>query len=162
MSAQKENMNATPSELAKSRVRLWLKILRVSRYVENQLKEKLKTEFNSTLPRFDVLAALGRFEDGLKMNELSDVLRVSNGNVTGIIDRLVEGEFVVRMSLPGDRRASIVKLTDLGKAEFKKRALAHEQWIDQMFGSIEEEDLSVLSERFDLMIKSASDDKNKK
>ena len=63
---------------------------KIFRTFEKQIKEKLRDEHNTTLPRFDVMSALYRSTSGLKMNEISGVLKVSNGNITGIIDRLVK------------------------------------------------------------------------
>ena len=74
---------------SKERLRLWLRILSAQRVIENEVRERLRVEHDTTLPRFDVMAALYRNEEGLKMSELSGELRVSNGNVTGIVDRLV-------------------------------------------------------------------------
>ncbi|MGR3568906.1 MAG: MarR family winged helix-turn-helix transcriptional regulator, partial [Pseudooceanicola nanhaiensis] len=94
---------------------MWLRMLKSTRRVEAALRERLRRDFATTLPRFDVMAALARYEDGLKMSALSGVLRVSNGNVTGIVDRLAEEGLVVRVQVPGDRRASLVRLTRKGQ-----------------------------------------------
>ena len=75
---------ASDTEASKARLRLWLRMLKSTRRVEAALRERLRREFDSTLPRFDVMAALARYDRGLKMSTLSGVLRVSNGNVTGI------------------------------------------------------------------------------
>jgi len=98
----KPDLEQLPAEdLSKTRLRLWLRLLKVSRSIEGQLRENLRTEFDSTLPRFDVLAALYRYPKGMRMSELSGVLKVSNGNVTGIVDRLVNDGAVIRSSVPG-------------------------------------------------------------
>ena len=73
----------------RERLRLWIRLLRAARIVEGELRERLKREFDSTLPRFDVMSALYRERDGMLMSDLSRYLLVSNGNVTGIVDRLV-------------------------------------------------------------------------
>ena len=100
-----------PASSNKERLRLWIRLLRASRIVEGELRERLKGQFNSTLPRFDVMAALYREPNGMLMSDLSRFLLVSNGNVTGIVDRLVSDGFVVRAQREGDRRTSIVRLT---------------------------------------------------
>lgn len=146
----KDAATDTPS---KERLRLWLRLLKTSRGIEAALRERLRDDFASTLPRFDVMAALSRYQDGLKMSQLSGVLRVSNGNVTGIVDRLVEDDLVVRVAVPGDRRASLVRLTKRGHAEFKRQATAHETWIDDMLADVSPEDardIGTLLERLDL------------
>lgn len=121
---------------SKDRLRLWLLILRAQRGIEAELRERLRTEFGVTLPRFDVMAALHRRADGLKMSELSRMLKVSNGNVTGIVARLVEDGLARREAEPGDRRATRVRLTPEGVAAFEAQAAAHEIWIDEMLGGL--------------------------
>jgi DNA-binding MarR family transcriptional regulator len=104
------------------------------------LRERLKKEFGSTLPRFDVLAALYREPDGMAMSDLSRFLLVSNGNVTGIVERLVADGLVVRSKRDGDRRASIVRLTELGAERFTRMAAAHEGWVDALLGGVGREE----------------------
>lgn len=124
---------------SKTRLRLWLRLLKLTRGIEADVRENLRREFASTLPRFDVMAALARYPDGLKMSELSGVLRVSNGNVTGIVDRLTDDGFVSREPVPGDRRAYLVRLLPKGEKEFARHAEAHERWIDAHLTRIPEE-----------------------
>lgn len=125
--------------VSKTRLRLWLKLLKLTRGIESNIRENLRRDFASTLPRFDVMAALARYPDGLKMSELSGVLRVSNGNVTGIVDRLVDDGMVVREPVAGDRRAFLVRLLPQGETEFACHAAAHEAWIDAHLSKMTEE-----------------------
>ena len=144
----------------KTNLRLWLKLLKVTRRVESELRENLRTEFDSTLPRFDVMAALNRFPKGLKMSELSEVLKVSNGNVTGIVDRLVKDGLIIRSEAPNDRRALIVRLTKRGDEEFLRQAVAHHRWVDELLGSIKTGDAEHIINTFDQLLTVESDEKD--
>lgn len=132
---------------AKDRLRLWLRLLKVVRGVEQELRDKLRREHNTTLPRFDVMAALSQHPDGLKMSQLSGVLRVSNGNVTGIADRLSEEGLVERVAVPGDRRATVLRLTEEGQREFGAQAQAHEDWINEMLSAVTPDEARRMAER---------------
>jgi DNA-binding MarR family transcriptional regulator len=121
---------------SKARLRLWIRLLRATRQVEAETRERFKTQFNVTLPRFDVMAALYRRPDGMLMSEISRFLLVSNGNVTGIVDRLASDGFVVRSQRDGDRRTSFVRLTAKGRAAFADMSAAHEGWIDKLLGGV--------------------------
>ncbi len=144
-------MVSVPLELAqpvagsKERLRLWIRLLRVVRVVEGELRERLKREFGSTLPRFDVLSALYREREGMQMSDLSRFLLVSNGNVTGIVERLVGDGLVQRAAREGDRRAFVVRLTQAGVARFEAMAAAHEEWIAELLGEIGEAEAKALS-----------------
>lgn len=139
---------ATPS---KERLRLWLRLLKTTRSIEATVRERLREEFGTTLPRFDVMAALSRYEEGLKMSQLSTVLRVSNGNVTGIVDRLAEDGFLVRVPVPGDRRASMVRLTKRGLQEFERQACEHEDWIGAMLQGFTAEEAADFGTRLETL-----------
>ena len=121
---------------SKQRLRLWHRLLRATRTIEVELREKLRKEFATTLPQFDVMAALARKEDGMSMTELSRMLMVSNGNVTGIIDRLAAEKLVLRQAPVNDRRSYIVRLTPKGATQFAVIAKAHEAWVDEMLSAI--------------------------
>src|SRR5262249_41755826 len=121
---------------SKARLRLWIRLLRATRIVEAQTRELFKQQFNVTVPRFDVMAALYRRPEGMLMSEISRFLLVSNGNVTGIVDRLVSDGFVVRSQRDGDRRTSFVRLTSKGRVAFADMSAAHENWIDGLLGGI--------------------------
>jgi DNA-binding MarR family transcriptional regulator len=129
----------------KTRLRLWIRLLRASRLIEGVARERLKTQFSATLPRFDVMAALYRKPEGMLMSEISRFLMVSNGNVTGIVDRLVSDGFVARAQRNGDRRTSFISLTRKGHAAFAEMAAAHERWVDELLGGISVRDAEQLS-----------------
>jgi DNA-binding MarR family transcriptional regulator len=132
---------------SKARLRLWVRLLRATRMVEAQTRERFKQQFDVTMPRFDVMAALWRAPDGMLMSEISRFLLVSNGNVTGIVDRLVSDGFVVRAQRNGDRRTSFVRLTAKGRAAFAEMSTAHEGWIDRLLGSITAREAGQLSDK---------------
>lgn len=133
------------ADISKQRLRLWLRMLRATRTVEAGLRERLRVSHGTTLPRFDVMAALYRAQAGLKMSELSRMLMVSNGNVTGIIDRLVADGLIVRVAIEGDRRATLVRLTRRGRDEFANMAAEHEAWVNDILGPLDETDVEMAS-----------------
>ncbi len=149
-----------PSSLSKDRLRLWLKLLKTSSSIEAELRRRLRDQFGSTLPRFDVMSALARTPEGLKMSEISSLLKVSNGNVTGIVERLVEDGHALRLAVPGDRRANRVKLTAAGSKAFAELAAEHEGWINEMLGEFGPEQIETLSDLLEAVLHPA--EKNEK
>jgi DNA-binding MarR family transcriptional regulator len=139
-----------PEADSKARLRLWIRLFRASRLIEGVARERLKSQFKATLPRFDVMAALFRQPDGMLMSEISRYLMVSNGNVTGIVDRLVSDGFAVRSQRNGDRRTSFISLTGEGRAFFAEMATAHETWVDELLSGISVRDADQLSTKLKL------------
>ncbi len=150
-------MSEKQNDLSKERLRLWLKLLKASGMIEDEIRRRLRREFDSTLPRFDVMSVLARFPEGQKMSQISDLLRVSNGNVTGIVDKLSEEGLAQRVAVPGDRRASLVKLTDKGIAAFAKQAATHENWLDEMLGGLGADDVDGMATRLERLIETLED-----
>jgi DNA-binding MarR family transcriptional regulator len=117
-------------------LKLWLRLLACTNLIEGEVRGRLRAEFDTTLPRFDLMAQLERHPGGLKMNELSQRLMVTGGNVTGITDQLESEGLVVRESDPADRRTYTVKLTPAGRRAFARMAAAHEQWVVGLFAGL--------------------------
>ena len=140
--------------IAKGRLRLWLKLLKASSLIEDEIRRRLRAEFKSTLPRFDVMSALERAPDGLKMSEISKRLRVSNGNITGIVDKLTEDGLALRVSVPGDRRANLIHLTPKGQKVFAGHAKTHEAWINEILAELNKDDIEGMILRLDHLTKS--------
>ena len=118
-------------------LRLWLRMLTCTQLVEKQVRTQLREQFDTTLPRFDLMAQLERSPEGLKMNELSRRMMVTGGNVTGLTDDLEADGLVLRESSPTDRRSWIVKLTPQGRAAFEGMAKEHEGWVLELLGGLD-------------------------
>ena len=117
-------------------LRLWLRLFTTTTLVERKLDSALKREFDSTLPRFDLLAQLERAPDGLRMGELSERILTTGGNVTWLVRALEAEKLVTRRVSPTDKRAAIVRLTAAGKRHFAAMAKAHERWIADIFSAL--------------------------
>ncbi len=132
-------------------LRLWLRMLATTNLVQTELRRRLRAEFDTTLPRFDLMAQLDRYPEGLKMSEISRRLMVTGGNVTGITDQLEHEGLVTREADPNDRRAFSVRLTPAGRKLFDRMAAAHEQWIVELLGGLSLDEKSKLHQRLGKM-----------
>jgi DNA-binding MarR family transcriptional regulator len=133
---------------SKRRLRLWLRLYATTSVIEREMRRFLRTGFGTTLPRFDLMAALERApEDGLTMGELSRRLMVSGGNVTSIAAGLERDGLVRRRSPASDRRTSYIALTARGRAAFEAMARAHEHWIGELLAKIPDADVETLTEQ---------------
>lgn len=125
-------------------LRLWLRLLTCTQLVERELRTRLRDEFETTLPRFDLMAQLERVPSGLRMSELSRRMMVTGGNVTGITDQLEAEGLVERVPVEGDRRAFSVRLTPTGRKQFKAMAERHESWIVDAFAGLSSTEIQAL------------------
>ncbi|MFB9242272.1 MarR family transcriptional regulator [Massilia antarctica] len=121
-------------------LKLWLRMLSCTVRIENEIRSRLRTTFDITLPRFDLMAQLERHPDGLRMGELSRRMMVTGGNITGITDQLEQEALVVRVPDPKDRRAYKVKLTSEGHTAFARMAVVHEEWIADLLKDMSPDD----------------------
>lgn len=134
------------SELSKRRLKMWIRMLGVTRASESHLREFLRVKHNTTLPRFDVMAALYRRRDGVTMSELSRMLLVSNGNATAVVDRLEKDGLVRRTQSDTDRRTVFVALTLEGLTQFEGLASDHEAEVNKLFAALSDADLEALTD----------------
>jgi len=128
------------SDNERSVLRTWLRMLACTNIIESRVRSALREQFSTTLPRFDLLAQLdASAEDapgGLTMSELSRRLMVTNGNLTGLVDRLVREGLVARAVSQPDRRAQMISLTTAGKRALNTMTPAHAGWITDMFDGL--------------------------
>ncbi|MDZ4372012.1 MAG: MarR family transcriptional regulator [Phenylobacterium sp.] len=120
----------------KDELRLWLRLLTCTTLVETEIRRRLRETFEVTLPRFDLLAQLEKAPEGMALGEVSRRMMVSNGNVTGLVERLVETGQIDRRASPTDRRVQVISLTPAGREEFARMAAEHEAWIAEMFAGL--------------------------
>ncbi len=125
-------------------LRVWFRLLTCATLIERDVRQGLRGEFGITLPRFDLLALLDRAKHGLTMGELSRGLMVTNGNITGLIERLMQEGLVDRQPSPRDRRAHVVRLTAAGKAAFDAMIPKHQDFIADRFQGLARGDLAEL------------------
>jgi DNA-binding MarR family transcriptional regulator len=129
----------------KAELRLWLRLLATNTLIETEIRRRLRERFEVTLPRFDLMAQLERKPHGMTLGELSQRMMVTNGNVTGLVDRLLAEEIVTRRQHKSDRRSHIVSLTEKGRRQFARMAKEHEDWIAGMFGELSQNEFSTLT-----------------
>ncbi len=152
MSAPRTTAVPSPRAAAASHapLRTWLRLLTCSSLVERAVRRRLRDEFDTTLPRFDVLAQLDAAArdsvQGLTMSELSRRLMVTNGNLTGLVERLAQEGLVTRAAAEGDRRMQMVRLSAAGRRALQTMTPAHEEWIDGMFQDLSADELDQLGQ----------------
>ena len=129
-------------------LRIWLRLLTCSNLIDAGVRRQLHQLYKTTFPRFDVLAQLHRAGTSLSMGELSRRMMVTNGNITGLIDRLVRDGLVERRPAPNDRRRQLINLTIAGRAFFDRIAEDHRAWVSEMMGGLSADEMRRL---FDLL-----------
>jgi DNA-binding MarR family transcriptional regulator len=145
------NGSAVAVEKGHLELRLWLRMISCSMKMESILSQRLRREFKTSMARFDVLSQLERFPDGLTMSELSRQLIVSNGAITGLVEKLAVAGLVMRREDAKDRRSVIVRLTRRGRDHFLRMARRHEEWVVSILGELSIEAQSELLQNLTLL-----------
>jgi DNA-binding MarR family transcriptional regulator len=125
-------------------LRLWLRLFTCKTLIEDEVRRRLRDEFDITFPRFDLLAQLDRTPNGMTLGELSGRMMVSNGNVTGLVERLTKQGLIDRRPSPSDRRVQIVSLTAEGRKFFRAMARANGDWIAEVFADLTSDEIDKL------------------
>lgn len=128
----------------KDELRLWLRMLTCSTLIETEIRNRLREEFKTTLPRFDLMAQLDKTAVGMTVGEASQRLMVSNGNVTAVVAGLVTDGLVDKRPAPQDRRVQIITLTPQGRKAFRAMAERHETWIAELFAGLDQPQIAQL------------------
>lgn len=117
----------------RAEIRLWLRLLACTTLIGADLRRRFREEFDTTIPRFEILAQLDRQPGGLVLGDLSKRLMVSPANLTPIVERLKKDGLVTRTASRLDRRIQIVCLTLDGKKKFRRMAKRHGAWLAALF-----------------------------
>ncbi len=122
-------------------LRLWLRLLTCTTLIEGEVRRRLRERFGVTMPRFDLMAQLDKVPGGMTLSDVSKRMMVSNGNVTGLVERLTESGHIDRRTSETDRRVQVIRLTRLGRADFRRMAAEHKAWIADIFADLADKDV---------------------
>jgi DNA-binding MarR family transcriptional regulator len=126
---------------SKNSLRTWLFLLKCAKRLEQEMSNRFRQEFQSSLSRFDVLAHLALAgEAGLSTSQLAGRLLASKGNITRLLDRMAQDGLIERRGDDRDRRVSKIRLSEAGGRLFARMAPAHERWSHEVLGGTGSED----------------------
>jgi DNA-binding MarR family transcriptional regulator len=135
--AQRVELPQAPDPL-----RVYFRFLRLHRRVGIAIARELKA-LGLSIPQFDLLSTLSERE-GTTQQELAERLYVTKGNVSGLLDRMVEAGLVERRAIPGDRRLNALHLTPKGRALAEKGIAAQTAYVTRTLGALDPRDLADL------------------
>ena len=133
----------------KQELRVWLRLLSTTKLISQEIRRRLRAEFGATLPQFDLLAQLDREPEGLRLGEISKRTMVTNGNITGLVERLEADGLLYRETPGDDRRVTVARLTDAGRKAFAEMAAVHESWLREMMADVDHGTFLVLARNID-------------
>jgi MarR family transcriptional regulator, organic hydroperoxide resistance regulator len=123
-------------------LRVWFRFIRLHRRVSAAIAAEMKP-LGLSIPQFDLLSTLTE-AGGVTQQELAQRLYVTKGNVSGLVDRLVEAGLVERRRSPGDRRSHALHLTSDGRALAERAMALQERYVRETLGSLPASDLVAL------------------
>ena len=123
-------------------LRVWFRFIRLHRRVSGAMAAQLRA-LGLSIPQFDLLSTLSERE-GLTQQDLAERLYVTKGNVSGLVDRLVEAGLVERRAIPGDRRSHALHLTARGRALAEAGIAAQRAYVRRTLGRLPRADLADL------------------
>jgi DNA-binding MarR family transcriptional regulator len=115
-----------------SRIQLWRELWACTQSLKEELDARLRADFGKSLPQFELMARLDARPDGISMSELSQLLMVTNGNITGLVGRLIRRRIAKRVRSSVDRREWLVLMTPGGKSQFYAMVEKHEKWVGEL------------------------------
>ena len=141
-------MNATDHNGCTERNRrymdAWLQLIRSYEHFHAQVATLLQ-ERGLTVPQFEVLSTLASTSCA-NQQELADRLRMTKGNLVGLIDRLTERGWAEREQVPGDRRVNRVKITEAGTTLIQTVLPEQAKVVESMLSSLDISEVETLAQ----------------
>lgn len=122
--------------------RVWLRFVRLQQRLSTAMAARLR-EVGLSIPQFDLMSTLSERE-GATQQELAQRLYVTKGNVSGLVDRLVEAGLVERRTTMRDRRSHALHLTAKGHDLVAEGLKVQDRYVSQTLGRLPETDIAEL------------------
>lgn len=134
--------NAAPHPEPTEPDRVWFRFMRLHARLLGQMTQRIRA-LGLSIPQFDLLSTLTERE-GISQSELAERLYVTKGNVSGLVDRLVQAGLVERRAIAGDRRSYAMHLTPEGRRLAEAGIAAQRDFVAQTLGKLRSDDLTEL------------------
>lgn len=122
--------------------RVWFRFMRLHQRMLMQMTGRIRT-LGLSIPQFDLLSTLTE-QEGISQSELAEKLYVTKGNVSGLVDRLVQAGLVERRAIAGDRRSYAMHLTPEGRRLAEAGIAAQRDFVASTLGKLKPDDLTEL------------------
>jgi MarR family transcriptional regulator, organic hydroperoxide resistance regulator len=123
-------------------MRTWFRVMRLHHRALGAMSGRLRA-LGLSVAQFDLLSSLTERE-GISQSELAERLYVTKGNVSGLVDRLVQSGLVERRAIAGDRRSYALHLTPEGKRLASEGLAAQRGFVAETLGELPRQDIAEL------------------
>ncbi|MET0278760.1 MAG: MarR family transcriptional regulator [Pseudorhodoplanes sp.] len=138
-------------ERQKVDLQLWVRLLACGHSAEQRVKNRIKENFGINQTQFNLLSQLDRAPEGIRMGEVARRTVVTGSNVTAVVDDLEQRGLVQRQAVQGDRRATVITLTEAGRKAFAQMAPIHADWIEEIFAKMAKHEKRQLIDQLDAL-----------
>lgn len=122
--------------------RVWFRVMRLHQRMLGQMTVRIRA-LGLSIPQFDLLSTLTEGE-GISQSELAERLYVTKGNVSGLVDRLVQAGLVERRAIAGDRRSYAMHLTPEGRRLAEAGIATQRDFVANTLGKMPKAELAEL------------------
>ena len=109
------------------------------------------------MSREHLLAIIGEFPDGVNQKQLAERAHINASSTSEVVAKLEDDGYLVRQIDPNDKRATILKLTEMGAVRAQEIRNEREGFLDQLFSKLTEEEKQTLSDLLDKLIEKHDD-----
>ena len=95
-------------------------------------------------PRERVLEVILNSEEGMHQKDILEEIHINPSSLSELIDKLEADHYVERRVDPADKRATLISLTEKGKARAYEVTDAHREACAKMFANLSDEEKSQL------------------
>ena len=103
-----------------------------------------------SMPQFSLLMQL-HHKGACGMSEVSERFEITPAAASQLVDKLVQGGFIIREEDPSDRRAKFLNLTNKGRELVQQGIEERYRWVEPLAGKLTAEERAKVSEALNIM-----------
>lgn len=104
------------------------------------------------MSREHMLGIISEYPDGIRQKELAEKAGINASSTSEVVTKLEDDGYLIRTIDPSDKRATVLRLTEMGAVRAEEIKSEHESFINEYFGRLTDEEKQTLSDLLDKLI----------
>ena len=104
------------------------------------------------MSRERLLTIISEYPNGIRQKDLAEAAGINASSASEVVSRLEDDGYLVRVIDESDKRATLLKLTEMGAVRAEEIRSERDSFLDELFGRLTEDEKQTLSDLLDKLL----------